>query len=63
MVGNGATDFYVDVSPSFPDTVYNFNLIPRSIYDDFTSNGCFESFNDVLPFTNTTACNNSWAAI
>ena len=27
MIGNGATDFTVDVSPSYPATVYNFNLI------------------------------------
>jgi serine carboxypeptidase-like clade 1 len=28
MVGNGATDWDFDVSPSFPTTVFNFNLIP-----------------------------------
>ena len=35
IVGNGATDFTVDVSPSFPSTVYNFNLIPKNLYDTF----------------------------
>ena len=63
MVGNGATDFWVDVSPSFPDTVYNFHLIPRDLYDTYTSNGCFESFNNVLGYTNTTVCNDAWAVI
>lgn len=63
MVGNGATDFNVDVSPSFPQTVYNFNLIPRDLYDTYMDNGCFESFNDVLGFTNTTVCNDAWDMI
>jgi len=29
MVGNGATNWDFDVSPSFTETVYNFNLIPK----------------------------------
>jgi len=29
MVGNGATNWDFDVSPSFPKTIYNFNLIPK----------------------------------
>jgi len=33
LVGNGATDFYVDVSPSFPQTVYNFNIIKKDLFD------------------------------
>jgi len=63
MVGNGCTDFYLDVSPSFPDTVYNFNLIPMDLYDTYKSNDCFNSFNDVIPFTNTAACDASWLKI
>lgn len=27
IVGNGATKWDVDISPSFPDVMYNFNLI------------------------------------
>jgi hypothetical protein len=28
IVANGATDWEVDVSPSFPEVVFNFNIIP-----------------------------------
>ena len=35
MVGNGATDWDFDVSPSFPSIVYNFNLIPKKLYDEY----------------------------
>lgn len=31
MVGNGATDWDFDVSPSFPETVYNFNIMPSQL--------------------------------
>jgi hypothetical protein len=27
IVGNGATDWEIDISPSFPEVMYNFNLI------------------------------------
>jgi hypothetical protein len=49
IVGNGATDFYVDVSPSFPQVVYGMNLITKNIYDKFQNNNCFFSFRHVLP--------------
>jgi len=64
MVGNGATNWDFDVSPSFPQTVYNFNIIPKSMYDTFVDNKCFYSFNDVaLPEHNSALCNTTWAAI
>ena len=31
LVGNGATNWDYDVSPSFPEVVYNFNLIPETM--------------------------------
>ena len=40
MVGNGATNWTVDVEPSFPATVRYFNIIPPQMYDDFVSNNC-----------------------
>ena len=63
MVGNGATDFTVDVSPSYPETVYNFNLIPTSLYKKFKDNNCFFSFNGVLPESNSTECIDAWNKI
>jgi hypothetical protein len=35
MVGNGVTDYDYDVSPSFPETLYNFNLISKKLLDTF----------------------------
>ena len=29
LVGNGATDWNVDINPAFPEVVFNFNLIPE----------------------------------
>ena len=60
MIGNGATDFKYDVSPSFPATLYNFNLIKQSLYDEYVNNNCFFSFNGVLPESNSTECINAW---
>jgi hypothetical protein len=45
-VGNGATNWDYDVSPSLPETVYNFNMIPHSIIDYFKKAGCVFYFND-----------------
>jgi hypothetical protein len=63
IVGNGATDFTVDVSPSFSPTVYNFNLITESLYNTFEDNNCFFTFNDVIPYPNSQVCNDTWDAI
>jgi len=49
MVGNGATDWDFDVSPSFPSIAYNFNLIPKKTYDDYNKLGCKVFFNDFKP--------------
>lgn len=49
MVGNGATDWDFDVSPSFPSIAYNFNLIPKKTYDDYNKLGCNVYFNDFKP--------------
>jgi hypothetical protein len=62
MVGNGATDWDFDVSPSFPSIAYNFNLIPKKMYDDYNKLGCVVYFNDFKPRagTNITECNEIW---
>ena len=46
MVGNGATDWDFDVSPSFPDTVYGFSLIPQKLQVFMQENNCNYYFND-----------------
>jgi len=55
IVFNGVTDFTVDVWPSYPATVYNFNIVPEDVYDIVTdpANDCFYSFNDAIPHTNS----------
>jgi len=52
------------VSPSFPDVVFNFNLIPPRLINDYKSNNCTFYFRDVKPPTpNTTVCNDLWKQI
>lgn len=63
IVGNGATDWDFDVSPSFPDILFNFNIMPRSVLNNYTTNNCSNSFNDVYPPTNTTICQELWDQI
>jgi len=46
MVGNGATDWDFDVSPSFPETLYNFNIITSQTLNEYNANNCTYYFND-----------------
>jgi hypothetical protein len=57
MVGNGISNWDIDVSPSYPQTVFNFNLIPRSMLNKFEDNGCKYYFNDAKPSNNSKLCN------
>lgn len=63
MVGNGATDWDIDINPAFPEVVFNFNLVPKSLLDDFQTNNCHYYFNDLKTFPNTKICNDTWDAI
>jgi hypothetical protein len=64
MVGNGATDWDVDVSPSFPMTVAEFSLVPKSLLDTFTTEGCHYYFYDEYDTTpNSDICNQTWDKI
>jgi len=40
MVGNGCTNWDVDTSPSLPETLFNFQIIPRRILDTYQENNC-----------------------
>jgi len=62
MVGNGATDWDFDFSPSFPSIAYNFNLIPKKLYDNYNKLGCKVYFNDFKPRdgSNKTECAKMW---
>jgi hypothetical protein len=56
MVGNGITDYHVDVWPAFVPTVYNFNIIKEDLYQAFEDNGCLFTFNRAIPENNTFTC-------
>jgi hypothetical protein len=53
MVGNGATDWDFDSMPSFPETVWQFNMISPTLFNSYRENNCQVYFNgvydDVLP--------------
>lgn len=53
LVGNGATDWDFDVMPSFPETAYNFNVIPKSLLDEYQKLECTVYFNGVRNSTGT----------
>lgn len=63
IVGNGATQWDVDISPSFPDVMYNFNLMPKALLDKYRNNNCVNYFNDLKPPTNSTVCSEAWDEI
>lgn len=56
LVGNGATDWDFDSTPTYPDTVYNFNLIPKNLRDEWYNNDCHSYFNGVFPDEGPPAC-------
>jgi hypothetical protein len=64
IVGNGATDWDLDISPAFPDVVYNFNMIPTRMIKNYTDNGCTFYFRDVKPpMPNNSICIELWGKI
>ena len=58
LVGNGATDWDFDVGPSYPQTLYNFNMISKKTYDKYENDECVVYFNGVRNTTgkNATDC-------
>ena len=62
-VGNGATNWDFDVSPSFPETVVNFQLVPQRMLDQFNEAGCVYYFNDFRPHNGTSDCDDLWSKI
>ena len=64
MVGNGATNWSVDVEPSFPATVGYFNIIPLDLLDTFNKNNCHFYFYPGYDTTrNTPICDATWEHI
>jgi len=40
MVGNGCTNWDVDTNPALPETLYNFQIIPKRLLDAMNDNNC-----------------------
>jgi len=55
MVGNGCTRWH-QPKESLPYTLYNFNMIPKSLLDKFNDNKCTFSFQHVMHYDNPPAC-------
>ena len=60
IVGNGATDWAYDVSPSFGRTVYGFNLVPYDYIEYLEQNDCVYYFNDFKPHSGPEGCDEIW---
>lgn len=56
LVGNGATQWDFDVSPSFPDTLYGFNMIPTPLIEYLHNNNCTFYFNDFRNHSGPAGC-------
>jgi len=63
LVGNGATNWDFDVSPSFPTIAKDFNLIPTSLYHNYTHSGCKLWFNNFKPMEGPVYCGELWTQI
>ncbi len=54
----------MDISPSFPDVVANFNIIPPRLLKNYTMNNCHFYFRDVkAPNPDSPVCNELWGKI
>lgn len=56
MVGNGLADWHLDSMPSFPRTVFNFNVIPRRLLDQYETNNCHLYLDDIFPASTSAEC-------
>jgi hypothetical protein len=49
LIGNGATSWDYDNSPSIPQTAVGMGLVPQVLLDEWNTNGCVFYFRDVKP--------------
>lgn len=64
IVGNGATDWDIDGSPSLPQVLSNFNIISPRLFKNYTTNNChFYGRNVKPPNPDNPICNDLWAQI
>jgi len=56
MVGNGATNWVYDVSPVFPEVLYQFNMIPESLWNEYNDNHCVGYFDGTFTGDDKAKC-------
>jgi len=61
MVGNGATDWSIDVTPAYLPSAFNFNLMSYDQHKIFEENNCVWYFNDFIPHKNAPICETTYA--
>eukprot|EP00350_Pseudokeronopsis_sp_OXSARD2_P006968 CAMPEP_0170544386 /NCGR_PEP_ID=MMETSP0211-20121228/3164_1 /TAXON_ID=311385 /ORGANISM="Pseudokeronopsis sp., Strain OXSARD2" /LENGTH=232 /DNA_ID=CAMNT_0010848019 /DNA_START=578 /DNA_END=1276 /DNA_ORIENTATION=+ len=60
VVGNGVTDFNIDMEPVFAETYWALGIITTELKDKLLDNGCFRSFRNVIPPVTTAVCDEAW---
>lgn len=64
IIVNGATDWEIDIHPAYPEVVYNYNIIPKHLMDDYKNNNCrFLYYNEITDPHISEECRNTWRAI
>ncbi|CDW86436.1 carboxypeptidase c (cathepsin a) [Stylonychia lemnae] len=63
IVGNGATDWDLDIYPAYPEVLYNFNMIDKDLLANFKQSDCHYYFNDVKKYPNKPECAAMWKTI
>jgi len=64
MVGNGCTDWDVDTNPVLPETLFNFNIIPKRLLDAMNENNCKFYGDPTYPHDRVTPiCLKTWVEI
>jgi carboxypeptidase C (cathepsin A) len=64
LVGNGCTNWDVDTNPALPETLFNFNIIPKRLLDAMNDNNCKFYGDATYPHPHTTPiCLKTWGEI
>ena len=56
IVGNGVTDYELDMRRSFAEAAYNYKMIPKSLLDTILLNDCHFYWKNVHNNTDTEVC-------
>ena len=59
IASDSAIDWTIDGSPNTFDYLFNFNMIPYELYNDYKTQGCVIYFRDLFG-NNTDSCMDLW---